>query len=119
MDDYIISFPFGFYLNIDRNNKKIGYMVNSGRCIACGLTRVRKFDKKGTAYCGNHKRLDKKGIKIFYDNRKGMYSVANHNFNDSKRSFRMINLKNNRDIDKDYLKFFSYIDIKKLLYNKI
>ena len=26
LDDYIISFPFGFYLNIDRNNKKIGYM---------------------------------------------------------------------------------------------
>lgn len=119
LDDYIISYPFGYYLNLDRTNKKIGYMINSGRLIACGLTRVRKFNKRGTAYCGNHKRLDKKGFKIFYDNRPGMYSATNHDFNDSKRSFRMINLKNNKDLDREYLKFFSFIDPKKLLHDSI
>lgn len=116
--DYILSFPYGNYLNIDRKNKKIGYAINSGRLIACGLTRVRTYDGQGTAYCGNHKKLDGK-FHIIYDNRPNMYIVTNHNFNDSRRSYMMINLNNNKDLDGNFLRLFPFIDKNKLLEDKL
>ena len=115
INDYILSFPYGNYLNIDKQSKKIGYMINSGRLIACGLTRIRCYELSGTVYSGNHKQLEKNGHKVIYDNTRDMYFVTNHDYNDSKRSYKMINLEPNKCIDVKFKMKFPFIDFNKLL----
>ncbi len=117
-NDYFISFPYGFYLNMDRKKRRINYFPNKNRLIACGLTRIRKYDLSGTAYCGAHKQLEKRGFKVIYGSTKGMYSVTNHKYNDSTR-IHFINHKNSIPVDAAYKNIFPFIDETKLLFGKI
>lgn len=122
-NDYFITFTSGHWLNLDRRNKKITYLPCNKKFIACGLTRVtniEKSDNKNTIYCGNHNGIGKLGIKVIINKRAGLYSVTNHDFNDSNNRLRTFSIrKNNKNLDKLYMTRFNFINTNKLLNGEI
>ncbi len=119
-NDYFITFPNGYWLNLDRKNKKLTYLEANKKFIACGLTRVSSVDCVESVYCGNHNEVGQKGLEVICDRTPGIYSVTNHSFNDSKnRLLAFSKHKDNRNLDKIYYASFPFVNKNKLLFNII
>ena len=114
-DNYIISFRFGYWLNLDRLTQSVTYLKAKKRLIACGLTKVSNVDITETVYCGNHNSWRRRKFYIIDDDSSSMYLVANHRFNDSNGRLSVFKrMDGNKPLDKDIYDSFPYLKERNL-----